>query len=136
MPANYTITAIRQTSQLQGSQTTVPVKEFSVVTKPSAIFFQFRRTLDLATPANIASVADQLAVRLEEVLAGPNVEDLSYSQDTSRAGQLVDTITVFWRSDDGALTGHFDQPMAAVGPNKTPPLVAADIAHAEALLGA
>lgn len=131
MAANYAFQSVKNTTELLGGQTSVPVQEFGYVTLPSNIYFQFRRPTAKVTKALVASVADQLATRIEAVFASPNVQGLLYSQTTNASGQLVDVFTIYWASDDGTITGHFDQPMASLGPGNTPPLVAAALAAAE-----
>lgn len=123
MADNYTVLGSFNTSELQGGNSIVPVQEFQIQTKPSNVYFQFRRptsqlaALDAADrKALIASVADQLATRIEEVVALPNVELLAYSQPTNQAGQLVDTITVYVQSDSGNSEGTVNIPMADIGP--------------------
>lgn len=134
MAANYTITGVRRTTELQGGATSIAVNEYSVLTIPSNIYFQFRRSLALSTTANIASVADQLATRIEEVMASPNVTAIGYSQDTSPNGELIDNMTVYFASADGTAQGSIVTTLAAIGPNATPPLVAAALAAQEAFL--
>lgn len=135
MAANYTITNVRRTTELQGGSNSVAVNEYSVITAPSNVFFQFRRTLDKTSQANIASVADQLSTRIEEVIAGPNVTAISYSQDVNQAGELLDNMYVYYMNDDQTVSGHIVTSLASIGPNVTPPLVAAAMAAQEAQLG-
>lgn len=135
MAANYTITNVRRTTELQGGSHSVAVNEYSVNTIPSNVFFQFRRTLDKTSQANIASVADQLATRIEEVMASPNVTAISYSQDVNQAGELLDNMYVYYMNADQTVSGHIVTSLAAIGPNATPPLVAAAIAAQVAQLG-
>lgn len=135
MPANYTILDVRRTTELQGGSRSVAVNEYSVQTIPSNVFFQFRRTLDKISPANIASVADQLATRIEEVMASPNVTAISYSQDVNQAGELLDNMYVYYASADLTAQGHIVTSLAAIGPNATPPLVAAALAAQLAYIG-
>lgn len=135
MAGNYTITNVRRTTELQGGSNSVAVNEYSVITSPSNVFFMFRRTLDKTSAANIASVADQLATRIEEVFVGPNVTAISYSQDVNQAGELLDNMYVYFQSDDQTASGHIVTSLAAIGPNATPPLVAAALAAQVAYLG-
>lgn len=123
MAANYTVQGSSTTSELQGGNTVVPVQEFFIVTKPSGVYFQFRRpTSQLGKlsaadrAALIATIADQLSTRIEEVMAEPNVEWISYSQPTNAAGQLLDTMTIYVTSDSGNSQGLVSVPLAEIGP--------------------
>lgn len=135
MPGNYEIVDTRLTTELVGGSKSTAVNEYSVITSPSNVFFQFRRTLAKSSPANIASVADQLATRIEEVMASPNVTAISYWQSVNQAGELLDNMSVYYASDDQTVQGHIVTSLAAIGPNKTPPLVAAALAAQLAMLG-
>lgn len=135
MAGNYTITQVRRTTELQGGSHSVACNEYSVITSPSNVFFQFRRTLDKISAANIASVADQLATRIEEVMVSPNVTAISYAQDVNQAGELLDNMYVYFMSADGTASGHIVTSLALIGPNVTPPLVAAALAAQEAFIG-
>lgn len=135
MAGNYTIKNVRRTTELQGGSNSVAVNEYSVITAPSLVFFQFRRTLDKTSQANIASVAGQLATRIEEVMAEADVTAISYSQDVNQAGELLDNMYVYYTNADQTVSGHITTSLAAIGPNATPPLVAAAIAAQEAQLG-
>lgn len=123
MAANYTILGSSATTELQGGNTIVPVQEFAVQTKPSGVYFQFRRpTAQLAKLDQearnelIASVADQLATRIEEVMAEDAVLAITYSQPTNAAGQLLDTMTIYVQSDTGNSQGIVTVPLANIGP--------------------
>lgn len=135
MPGNYEIIDTRRTTELLGGSKSVAVNEYSVITSPSNVFFMFRRTLPKSTPANIASVADQLATRIEAVMASPNVTGISYSQGVSQSGELLDNMYVYYANADQTVQGHIVTSLAAIGPGNTPPLVAAALAEQEAQLG-
>lgn len=125
MAANYTVQGSWHTSEVSGGTTITPVQEFAILTKPSSVYFQFRRPetqlakLDPAgRAALVASVADQLAVRIEKVATHDNVIGVSYSQPTNVTGMLVDTITVYVESTSGQSQGQFSVPMANIGPSQ------------------
>jgi hypothetical protein len=128
MAEDYTIQGFTETSELQGGNVIVRVREFHVVTKPSGIYFQFRRPKAKWAPANIASVAKQLADRIEGVNASPHVTGMLYSQDVDAAGHLVDMFTVFYEADDGAISGSVEQRMAQLYPATAQALIVAEIA--------
>lgn len=123
MADNYTIQGSANTTEQEGGGVVIPVQEFAVLTKPSNIYFQFRRPiaqlqkLDAGDrKALVASVADQLATRIEDVAAEDNVLTLSYSQPANAAGQLLDVMTIYVASDSGNSQGTVQVPLANVGP--------------------
>lgn len=134
MAENYDFLGSSNTTQNQGGGPPVPVQQFAIRTHPSpnrsaasadapGVYFQFRRpisqlkTLTAAERKDlIDSVATQLAGRIEAVMEKVNVEDMSYSQPTTRAGQLLDIMTVYVQSDSGNSDGTVDVPLANIGP--------------------
>lgn len=125
-----------RTTDLQGGNVVVPVQEFGVYTIPGpdrwydpnsalGVYFQFRRALSqlakLSTAdrnALISSIGDQLATRIEEVMAKPNVVWMAYSQPTNAGGHLLDTLTIFVQSDSGDSSTTVDVPLANIGPGQ------------------
>lgn len=125
MAKNYTILGSANSTEQQGAGAVVPVQEFSVQTKPSSIYFQFRRPVsqlqklgDSERAALIAAVADQLATRIEAVAAEPSVLTLAYSQPANAAGQLLDVMTIYVQSDSGNSQGTVTVPLANLGPGE------------------
>lgn len=123
MASNYTILGSSNGTELQGGNTVVPVQDFAVQTKPSGIYFEFRRPvaqlqkLDLAGRKELINeVADQLATRIEDVMDEPAVTWITYSQPTNAAGQLLDVMTVYVQSDSGDSQGTITVPLANIGP--------------------
>lgn len=123
MADNYTFAGSTLTTEQSPGGPTVQVQEFGYYTQPSNIYFQFRRPTSqlqkLSTADRkslIASVADQLATRIEEVAALDNVETLAYSQPANAAGQLLDIMTVYVESDSGNSDGTVTIPLANIGP--------------------
>lgn len=143
MAANYTVQGSWNTTELQGGTNIVPAQEFAVLSKPSGIYFQFRRPtsqlakLDAAERAAlIASIADQLATRIEKVMAESNVEWINYSQPTNAAGQLLDEMTIYVTSDSGNSQGTVSVPLAEIGPGDyTTSRVNAEVAALDAAEG-
>lgn len=125
MASNFTVLGSSNGTELQGGNTVVPVQDFAVQTKPSGIYFEFRRPvsqlqkLDAAgRVALINDVAGQLATRIEEVMSEPAVTWMTYSQPTNAAGQLLDVLTVYVQSDSGNSQGTITIPLADIGPGK------------------
>ena len=123
MASNYTFAGSTLTTEQAPGGPTVPVQEFGYYSQPSNIYFQFRRpTSQLQAlsqsdrTALIASVADQLATRIEDVAALPQVETLAYSQPANAAGQLLDIFTVYVSSSSGLSDGQVTIPLANIGP--------------------
>lgn len=123
MATNYTILNQWPSSALQGGSNVVATVEFAVQTKPNSLYFQFRRPkaqlakLDSAARlAEIDTIADQLAVRIEAVFAEKNVIDIQYSQDTTPAGQISDMEIVYVQSDSGSSVGEVTIPQPNIGP--------------------
>jgi hypothetical protein len=131
MADNYTILAVRDVNILQGGNLLVPGREYSIESKPSGFYFQFRRTLALVQQGVVPSVADQLATRYEQVGADQYVTDLQYVQTTSASGTPLDQVRVYWATLDGMATGYLLVNQADLGPNATPPLVLAAVQTAE-----
>jgi hypothetical protein len=69
------------------------------------------------------------------VMTEPDVTAISYSQDVNQAGELLDNMYVYYTNDDQTVTGFIVTSLASIGPNATPPLVAAALAAQEAQLG-
>lgn len=140
MASNYKILGSSNGTELQGGNTVVPVQDFAVQTKPSGIYFEFRRPvsqlqkLDAAGRAElINSVAEQLAARIEEVMAEPAVTFMTYSQPTNAAGNLLDVMTVYVQSDSGDSQGTVTIPLANIGPGDyTTSRVKAEVAALDA----
>jgi hypothetical protein len=105
----------------------VKVRQWHVYSLPSETYFQFRRPAT-ATKATIASVAEQLADRIEAVLHIPEVDDVAYSQDVTPAGQLKDMMTTYYSALGGAIQGSVESDLAHFGPNYTGNQVAEEIA--------
>lgn len=125
MAANFTVDGSWHTSEVSGGTTITPVQEFAIITKPSGVYFQFRRPETQlaklsasARAALVASVADQLSTRIEAVRQHDNVIDVGYSQPTSPTGQLLDKLTIYVESSSGQSQGQFAIPMANVGPSQ------------------
>lgn len=124
-----------QTQEVRGGNRLVKVREFQVVSLPSDTYFQFRR--DATQPCYQAPrpCADQFSDRIEAVHADPRVTDVVYSQDTSSGGRLVDMMTTYYASSDGAISGSVEQRLADFGPGTTLALVAAEMAAGGDQLG-
>lgn len=125
MATDYTILGSSNSTEQQGSGAVVAVQEFAVQTKPSGIYFEFRRPKSQLAAlsdddrlALIASVADQLATRIEAVAAEPNVLTLAYSQPANAAGQLLDEMTIYVASDSGNSQGTVQVSLADIGPGE------------------
>ena len=135
MAANFGRVKTWRTTELEGGSSVVPVQEFSTTSNPSGLYFQFRRpesqlaklsATDRA--ALVASIADQIAVRMEAALKLHGVTWLAYSQPTNPAGQLLDIITLYVESDSGDSEGQVDVPIANIGPGEyTASRVAAEV---------
>jgi len=134
--AGFQILGRVQTQEVRGGNKLVKVREFQVIALPSETYFQFRR--DPSQPCYLAPkpCAQQFADRIEAVMEDANVTDVVYSQDTTAGGRLVDTMTTFYETPDGAISGSIEpQTLAAFGPGTTLPLVAAEIAAGGDQLG-
>lgn len=135
MANSFVILSTRELQLLVGGNELVDGIQVGALTVPSGFYFAFRRPSSGATQAIIDSIADQYSVRYEEVAAGPHVTDLQYVADVSDAGQPMDTVRVYWQTDDGASRGYVTVRQADLGPHKTPPVVAAAVAAAQAITG-
>jgi hypothetical protein len=131
MPA--TIQGYTQTSEVQGGNKVVPVREYHVLSDPSGTYFQFRR--DKAHYKYAKTVAAQLSDRIEAVLANPNVTDVVYSQNTTPGGKLVDWMTTYYATPDGTISGFVESDLAHFGPNYTGAQIADEIASGGDQLG-
>lgn len=129
----FQIQGYTQTSEVQGGTKVVPVREYHVISLPSETYFQFRR--DKPRWQYAKSVAGQLSDRIEAVLGNPLVTDVVYSQDTTPGGKLQDTMTTYYATPDGTISGSVEQPLANFGPNATMQLVNAEIAAGGDQLG-
>lgn len=125
MAANYTVDGSWNTTEIVGGSKAVAAQEFAIITKPSGVYFQFRRPVSQLSKLSsadraklVASIADQLSDRIEAVANHAQVDALSYSQPVNAAGQLLDTITIFYESTSGNSQGSFDVPMANIGPSQ------------------
>ena len=129
---SFVIQSYRQTEQLQGG-VLVKVREYHVVSNPSETYFQFRR----AQPQwpNAKSVAGQLSTRIEAVAALPTVTDISYFQDVTSGGKLVDMMRTYYVTLDGTISGSVESDLAHFGPNYTGGQIAAEIAAGGDQLG-
>lgn len=123
MAANYTYLNQWPSSALIGGNNVVATVEFAYQTAPDGVYFQFRRPqtqlqkLDAGGRAALANdIAGQLATRIEAVFNLPNVTDISYSQDTTPAGQITDLMTIYVESDSGDGAGNVSVPLANIGP--------------------
>ena len=129
----FQIQGYTQTQEVQGGNKVVPVREYHVLSLPSETYFQFRR--DKAHYSGAKSSAQQFSDRIEAVLADPRVTDVVYSQDTTPGGKLQDTMTTYYATPDGTISGSVEQDLAHFGPNVTLPLVAGEIASGGDQLG-
>jgi len=117
-----------QTREVQGGNKLVKVREYRRLALPSETYYQFRRPQGKWDAANIDSVSEQFAGRIEAVLAIPEVTDVVYSQDTTAGGRLQDRMETYYQSADGVIEGSVESPLKDFGPNFTGAQVAAEIA--------
>lgn len=136
MADSYTILQVVDIKILQGGNLLVPGREYSLESKPSGIYFGFRRTLTLVQQGVVPSVAEQLAQRYEGVLSDQYVTDIQYIKTTTPAGQPSDVARVYWVNDPDAPTafGSIDVPQASISLTYVKPLVQAAIDAANAVL--
>lgn len=104
-----TITGSQQVSVIQGS-TVTKANEWGALSEPTEVYFQFREALNI-TKADAQYRADQLSDEIETILANGAVTDVTYSQDVTPGGRLVDQFTVYWQKNGGATTGWVTIPM-------------------------
>jgi hypothetical protein len=123
----YRIEGYTSTTEVQGGTKLVKVRQWHVYALPSETYFQFRRPATTAKDV-VHSVADQLATRIEAVLAIPAVTDVVYAQDVTPGGQLVDTMTTYYEAHGGNILGSVESNLAHFGPTFTGKQVAAEIA--------
>lgn len=133
--AGFRIEGFTQTTELQGGNKVVQVREYRVVELPHEVYFQFRRPKAKWAPATIKSVAQQFADRIEGVLNLANVVDVAYSQDVTPSGQLQDMMTTYYATADDEISGSVEQRLANFGPTVTGRLVNAEIAAGGDFLG-
>ena len=131
----FVIQGFTQTREVRGGNKLVKVREYHVVSMPSETFFQFRR--DPSQPCYDAPkpCAQQFADRIEGVMGLAEVVDVVYSQDTTAGGRLVDMMTTFYETADGAISGSVESSLAAFGPSFTGGQVSAEIAAGGDKLG-
>lgn len=130
--ATFQLTGRFQTREVRGGSKLVKVREFQALSLPSETPFAFRRDQSQPCYAAPGPCAQQFADRIEAVLADPRVEDVVYSQDTTAGGRLVDMMTTYYRSTNGAIEGSVEQRLANFGPGTTLDLVAAEIGEGAA----
>lgn len=116
-----------QTREVRGTKL-VRVREFQCISNPSETYFQFRRDQGQPCYGAPKPCADNISSRIEGVLANENVVDVVYSQDTTAGGRLIDVMTTYYETPDGAISGSVEQPLAEFSVNRTIPLVDAEIA--------
>jgi len=126
----YQILSRSQTQEVRGGTKVVKVREFGVLALPSETYFQFRRDQSQACYATPGPCAAQFSDRIEAVMDDPRVTDVVYSQDTTAGGRLVDMMTTYYQSEDGAISGSVEQRLANFGPGTTLALVAAELEQA------
>lgn len=131
----FIITGRVQTQEVRGGNRLVKVREFQCVALPSETYFQFRRDATQPCYAAPRPCAQQFSDRIEAVMALANVVDVVYSQDTTPGGRLVDIMTTYYASEDGAVQGSVEQTLAEFGPNTTGALVASEMAAGGDQLG-
>lgn len=117
-----------QTQEVRGGNKLVKVREFQVISLPSETYFQFRRDPSQPCYAAPKPCAAAFADRIEGVLALADVVDVVYSQDTTAGGRLIDRMTTYYETDDGAISGSVEQDLKDFGPAKTGARVKAEIA--------
>ena len=102
-------TGSQQVSVIQGS-TVTKQNEWGALSEPTEVYFQFREALNI-TQADAQYRADQLSDEIETILENGAVTDVTYSQDVTPGGRLVDQFTVYWQKNGGATTGWVTIPM-------------------------
>ncbi len=125
-----------QTREVRGGNKLVKVREWRGLSLPSETYFQFRRDQTQPCYASPDPCFENIAFRIEGVLANALVSDVVYSQDTSAGGRLVDMMTTYWQSEDGAVEGSIEQPLKEFSISLTIPLVEAEASAASGLVGA
>lgn len=103
------ITGSQQVSVIQGT-TVTKQNEWGALSEPTEVYFQFREPLQV-TKSDAQYRADQLSDEIETILENGAVTDVTYSQDVTPGGRLVDQFTVYWQKDGGATTGWVTIPM-------------------------
>ena len=131
----FRIEGYDQTSEYQGGNKVVPVRVYHVYALPSETYFSFRRDKTKWAAGNIRSVAQQLSDRIEAVLDLPDVTDVDYSQQVTPGGKLVDWMTTYYRTADGAISGSVESDLAHFGPTFTGNQVSAEIAAGGDVIG-
>lgn len=131
----FLIQGYTQTREVRGSNKLVRVREFQVMSLPSETYFQFRRDATQPCFAAPKPCARQLSDRIEAVMGDARVTDVVYSQDTTDGGKLVDWMTTYYETPDGAISGSVEGPLREFGPNKTLADVATEIAAGGDRLG-
>jgi hypothetical protein len=131
----YRIDGWTQTEEVQGGNRIVPVREYHVYSLPSETYFQFRRGKKGAAWIDPKASAAQFSERIEKVLGIPTVTDVVYSQNISAGGRLLDWMTTYYATADGAVSGSVESDLAHFGPTFTGKQVAAEIADGGDLIG-
>lgn len=131
----YKVLGYADTTEYQGGNRVVKVREWHVNSLPSETYFQFRRAIGTPGYKDPKPSAKALSDRIEAVHDLPDVTDILYSQDVTQAGRLQDRMTTFYRAADGAITGSVESSLAEFGPNFTGAQIAAEIAAGGDQLG-
>lgn len=122
-PDGNTVEFQHQADQLLGGTTLQKVVEIGAVTGLSGIYFETRVLAAGYDQASGDSLVDVYSRQIEESMLGPYVTDMSYFQDTTQAGQLLDMMQIFWSTADQEDQGWIMLILAKVQPTIVNPCV-------------
>jgi hypothetical protein len=88
--AGYTTT----TAVLGGSRI-LKVRQWQCYSEPSETYFEVRARL-ATTRDQVQAIANTFSGTIEQLLAAPDITDISWAQDVSQGGQLISVFTVYW----------------------------------------
>lgn len=118
------INFMHTSDQIVGGTTIQKMVEIGATTRQSQIYYEFRIPPDPGnTFEDACIVADVIGRNIDESMGGPYVVDMSYFQDTTQAGQLVDMMQVFWAADDDLAQGWIVLALAKIQPTIVNPCV-------------
>jgi hypothetical protein len=88
--AGYTTT----TAVLGGSRI-LKVRQWQCYSEPSETYFEVRARL-ATTRDQVQAIANTFSGTIEQLLAAPDITDISWAQDVSQGVQLISVFTVYW----------------------------------------
>ena len=115
------------TTAVLGGNKVMKVRQWQAYSEPSETYFEVRARIT-TTKGQVQGIADGFSATIEALLAAPDYDAVSWSQDVNSAGQLISVYTVYWHIPELDESGFVEVPAGQFNIDDVAQLVLADAA--------